>query len=199
MKMKFRIVCVRYHSKIYEVRSKRLFLVSRVIEFGVYLQYGRKRWLARSRTASKDRRRSRNVLAKKNPLQRNRKNPLDRDGKVTSCMVCKSIYHYARECPNAEDRDSEITETYNSMDAQFTLFCAYTNSKLQDLTKECDGYAILDTGCANTVCGEEWMNKFIEKLSDEERERMTIESSDQSFTFGDGGTCARDATSPVNL
>ena len=101
-------------------------------------------------------------------------------------MICKSIYHYARECPNAEDKDSEITETYNSMDAQFTLFCAYTNSKLRDLTKECNGYAIIDTGCANTVCGEEWMNKFIEKLSDEERERMTIESSEQSFTFGDG-------------
>ena len=36
------------------------------------------------------------------------------------------------------------------------------------------------------LCGEKWMENFIERLSDEERERMKIEPSEQSFTFGDG-------------
>ena len=62
------------------------------------------------------------------------------------------------------------------------------NNKLSELTKECDGYAVLDSGCSNTVCGEEWMSMFIKRLSDEEQQRMVIVPSDQPFTFGDGRT-----------
>lgn len=61
-----------------------------------------------------------------------------------------------------------------------------SNSRLLDLVSESKGYAILDSGCTNTVCGEEWMQNFIDNLSFEEREKMVISPSEQKFTFGDG-------------
>ena len=60
------------------------------------------------------------------------------------------------------------------------------NNRLMDLVNESRGYAILDSGCTNTVCGEEWITTFISNLSHEDCERMVISPSDQKFTFGDG-------------
>ena len=37
------------------------------------------------------------------------------------------------------------------------------NEKLQQLVSESKGYALLDSGCTNTVCGEVWMDNFVEK------------------------------------
>ena len=96
-------------------------------------------------------------------------NPIGRDGRVSACMICRSIYHYAKECPNnASNKNSDTTGgnkssdvqftlggDHTSSDVKFTLFCGYTRSKLQVLTEECDGYAILDSGYFNTVCGDE--------------------------------------------
>ena len=61
-----------------------------------------------------------------------------------------------------------------------------SNRSLSDLVNESRGYAILDSGCTNTVCGEEWLQNFIDNLSFDEREKMVISHSDQKFTFGDG-------------
>ena len=61
-----------------------------------------------------------------------------------------------------------------------------SNNRLSDLVNESRGYAILDSGCTNTVCGEQWIQNFIDNLSLEEREKMVISPSDQKFTFGDG-------------
>ena len=60
------------------------------------------------------------------------------------------------------------------------------NNRLMDLVNESRGYAILDSGCTNTVCGEEWMSLFIQNLSEQDREKMVIAPSAQKFTFGDG-------------
>ena len=61
-----------------------------------------------------------------------------------------------------------------------------SGTKLQDLIDECKGYAILDCGCPNTVCGEKWLQLYVQSLSDEDQKAISLESSTESFTFGDG-------------
>ena len=118
-----------------------------------------------------------------------RTNPIGRNGKITTCIICDSKYHYAKVCPRKYNkRDIKFEEDNDKI--HFNMFVGCTsdnsNSRLLDLVSESKGYAILDSGCTNTVCGEEWMQNFIDNLSFEEREKMVISPSEQKFTFGDG-------------
>ena len=150
-----------------------------------------------SRGSSRGRPRKRFLNSYRNrSFGRNKINPLNKDGEPRGCFICNSIYHLAKYCPNASYKDDD---NYDRNDrnkggrgVNWSMFvgCASSrqNTKLEDLIDETDGYGILDSGCSNTVCGERWLAKFTEKLSDEERQEMKLEPSDQSFTFGDGRT-----------
>ena len=161
---------------------------SRSKEYGNYGNQGR--FPSRGSSRGRGRRRFRRSAYRNRSSGRNRTNPLNRDGEVTSCIICNSIYHYAKFCPNAPNRDNDNYEKNKNRTINWCMFigCASSdqNTKLEDLIEETDGHGILDSGCSNTVCGERWLAKFTEKLSDEERQEMKLESSDQSFTFGDG-------------
>ena len=131
-----------------------------------------------------------------------RTNPIGRDGYPTTCLQCNSHYHYVRECPKKRynESDNNSDEKFNKI--HFNMFVGCTNNednnRLVDLVNESRGYAILDSGCTNTVCGEEWMSLFIQNLSEQDREKMVISPSDQKFTFGDGRsvTSRRQVTIP---
>ena len=153
---------------------------------------GRGGFTPRHNSRSQSRRRPRHTMERGSGRSDKRKlNPIGRDGKTSACMVCRSIYHYANECPDQPNRNNNTNDNQKSYEVNFNLFVGCTtgkSNKLSELTEECNGYAVLDSGCSNTVCGEEWMSMFIKRLSDGERQRMVIVPSDQSFTFGDGRT-----------
>ena len=131
-------------------------------------------------------------------------NPMGRDGKPTTCTVCRSIYHYVRECPNASKgryfNDNDNDRNYHHI--KFSMFVGCTsnqeNAKLLHLVNESSGRAVLDSGCTNTVCGPVWLANFIDNLSKQEREMIKYEPSNQTFTFGDGDsvTSMRKVTIP---
>ena len=122
-----------------------------------------------------------------------RKNPLDADGKVTTCAICSSTMHWARECPHSYENIEESKDTQQEADkVNFSALVGCTEvsdgQRLKFLSDELRGCALLDSGCANTVCGESWVSSYIENLSDFERAQIKVQSSDQQFTFGDGRT-----------
>ena len=117
-------------------------------------------------------------------------NRLDRNGSPLKCYKCDSIYHLAWECPKSMGKQSNAN---TKAGINFSMFVGCASSQnndnnLQKLVNESKGYAILDSGCSTTVCGEKWLNDFVKSLSDEERMQIKIEPSAQTFTFGDGNT-----------
>ena len=46
--------------------------------------------------------------------------------------------------------------------------------------------AILDSGCTKNVCGSVWLDCYIDSLSEEEKELITVEKSMTKFRFGSG-------------
>ncbi|KAK3887825.1 hypothetical protein Pcinc_008076 [Petrolisthes cinctipes] len=95
-----------------------------------------------------------------------RQNPLGPDGKVSSCLVCNSRYHWARDCPDAYENLGSRED--HSETVHLSLFMGYagdasSGGKLQKLVEESKGCAVLDTGCSTTVCGQEWMKYFISR------------------------------------
>ena len=70
------------------------------------------------------------------------RNPVDKQGKVTVCVLCNSEWHWARECPQNVMNKKEEERVYIGEISKVD----------EEPWGEID--AILDTGCKSTVCGE---------------------------------------------
>ena len=81
------------------------------------------------------------------------RNPLDKQGKVSVCVLCGSEWHWAREChQNFLNKKKEIGLQENNQNKNERIYIG-EDCKAEDETfGEID--AILDTGCKSTVCGE---------------------------------------------
>ena len=89
-----------------------------------------------------------------------KRNPVDADGYITKCVICKSIFQWAKDCP---DRDKAEIPPDNEKTVYVTLFNeeiehCYIGSYLG----ETFGNAILDSGCIKTVCGKVWLDCYLE-------------------------------------
>ena len=126
-----------------------------------------------------------------------RKNPNGNDGRPSRCNICQSIFHWFRDCPHAHEKN--MTGEYlkeRSNQVHFSGLVAFTGfaeentekCKIRLLREETKGCAIVDSGCATTVCGTGWINEFIENLCDEEKNNVKESGSQEMFTFGDGST-----------
>lgn len=133
-----------------------------------------------------------------------RLNPLGSDGQVSRCVICDSRYHWARYCPhsyeNSNAHDSLLSSTGNGTEVfekstdvvQLSLLTGDSgdssklSGKLDVLLSESYGSVILDTGCSTTVCGEGWLNAYVQSLSEYERHNIREEPTVSTFTFGDG-------------
>ena len=141
----------------------------------------------RGRSGSRSRPWSRNQDFRK-------KNPLGTDGRTLNCTFCDSVYHFIRNCPEADKYKREYKKRkYDNQEVNLSFIsfvgCASKNDeKLLELLKDSQGYALLDSGCSNTVAGEDWMSQYMKNLSVSDRLKIKVESSNESFTFGDGNT-----------
>ena len=165
-----------------------------------YYQRGRGRGgPSRGRSSGNDWKRTRYERGTNNSQDRNdngtqsfrTQNPPGRDGKPSKCNICQSIYHWARKCPNSyENNQNNYAAKANKVN--FNLFVAMfaedrrDDGRLQSLMDETRGCAIIDSGCAKTVCGRAWAEHFMSNLSDNDLASVREEKSQEKFTFGDG-------------
>ena len=121
-----------------------------------------------------------------------RVNSLGKDGKPTTCTICKAITHWMRNCPEKDKILVRPTEEqkWNDEKSNFTMFLGCTNTDNKEsttnLVKEAKDHAILDSGCITTVCGEAWLRDYITSLPKSLSSQIKVKPSNQSFTFGDG-------------
>ena len=46
--------------------------------------------------------------------------------------------------------------------------------------------AVLDAGCTKNVCGQSWLDSYLDSLTPEDLLKVIKEKSSSSFKFGDG-------------
>ena len=117
-----------------------------------------------------------------------RQNIAGPDGKIRTCSFCNSEWHFLKDCTELHKIKNKNNSKANFSLISFVGCANKNNDKMKDLLDETKGYALLDSGCSNTVAGEKWIENFIENLSAEEKTDIKIEPSNESFTFGDGIT-----------
>ena len=114
---------------------------------------------------------------------------MNKEGFLSRCGICKSIYHWAKDCP---DRNKEEVVHFSK---------GFTECYLQSLFVETLNMAILDSGCVHAVCSDGWLNCYIDALSNIERSEIVFSNSSRKFKFGDGliYTSTKRATLHANI
>ena len=141
-------------------------------------------------------------------------NPSDESGEPSKCAICNSIYHWARECPDAYENQykqkynnyyvesqsgSVENENINPESTRFTMFC--NNLDTQNITlfnmdqneETCErnillgesfSTGILDTGAPDNVCGRRWLDEYISTLNPKELTEINRSTSNKYYKFG---------------
>ena len=121
------------------------------------------------------------------PSDRNRKNinPLGPDGRTLTCKSCGSYRHLLPACPDSWEnmRKVNVVEEEHAV-----LFTGYNTEEVRRLGVDARNCAVLDSACSSTVCGDSWLNNYIESLDKNDRQKVKQTKGQRVFKFG-GGTC----------
>ena len=111
-----------------------------------------------------------------NSTQRKKTNPIDvRTGTPSTCGICKSIYHWHKECPENEECFLQLFTTEEIHTVYMENFVGETLNSV-----------VLDSACTKTVCGENWLKCYLDTLPEDVSQSLKRESSSRRFQFGHG-------------
>lgn len=110
-------------------------------------------------------------------------NPSDKFGKRSKCIVYQSTYHWAKDCPNKKNEQVRITEDENVDEVNITLFTDDPMSDAEVFITESLGSAIIDTACTRTVCGEKWLDSYVDDLSQEQIDELIKTENPSCISF----------------
>ena len=122
--------------------------------------------------------------------QQNRNtNPIGSGGKILTCRYCGSFRHLVAKCPHNRET-SNISEKMAKVniaeDEHAVLFTGYNKGEISQLGTDARNCAVLDSACSSTVCGEMWLDNYLNSLSDGDRKRVRKNVGHKTFKFGGG-------------
>ena len=135
--------------------------------------------------------------------QKKNLNRENRNGILMTCHFCGSKYHLRQDCEEAKKALRQVEPKVEENKRSFNYLMVYLSGQeeptLDALLRDSKGFAILDCGCPHTVCGEEWMQEYVNSLGQVDMESVEVMASKQKFTFGDGKaiTANRRMTIPI--
>ena len=68
-------------------------------------------------------------------------------------------------------------------ECNITLFSKESDDEI--FTVEALGSAVIDTACTRTVCGEKWLDSYVQGLDDSKIQQVMNMESSKPFKFGD--------------
>ena len=106
-------------------------------------------------------------------------------GKTSECRICRSIMHWASECPHRNQNSTPIkkeerTEVILKVDSVMI-----DDDQLVYLARDSKNLALIDSGASKTVCGKKWFEIYENSLEPHERDKIREERNCSQFKFGD--------------
>lgn len=125
--------------------------------------------------------------------QPNRKmNPMGPDGKTLTCRCCGSFRHLVAECPHSWENASKGNgqKKYDKVniaeDENVVLFTGFNKGEIVQLGIDAHNCAVLDSACSSTVCGRNWLEKYVNTLNEKDRMKIKQTVGQRTFKFGGG-------------
>ena len=107
-------------------------------------------------------------------------NPKGDDGKPFLCSSCGSYRHMLPKCPDSYEN---LQKNFGGQQ-NYDDIALFANKGL--LGYEASNKAVIDTGCSSTVAGQDWVNTFIETLTEKEKKSVVYRESKKYYKFGSG-------------
>lgn len=108
-------------------------------------------------------------------------NPKNAAGRVLTCISCGSYRHLIADCPHSWENLTKAAVVENEC-----LFTGGIKQEVQLLGDEAVKCVVLDCACSSTVCGEKWLDDYIQSLNKSEKLSLQRQHSDRMFRFGGG-------------
>ena len=64
------------------------------------------------------------------------------------------------------------------------VFTGYNKEEVHRLGVDAHNCAVLDSACSSTVCGDSWINNYIQSLDKDDRQKVKQTDSQRVFKFG---------------
>ena len=142
-----------------------------------------RRSYARQNQKQKDVNREKHVSKLEKPL-----NPKDANGQYLTCHNCGSYRHMFLDCPHSWENMQKNDVYY--VREQVVMFTGYDQTEIQRLGHESRNCTVLDTACTSTVCGDRWLQCYLDTLSEEQLKKIREFPGEKLFKFG-GGECLK--------
>ena len=125
-------------------------------------------------------------------------NPINARGNISSCAICRSIMHWAEQCPHksqstylSTDNQEHSTNEELSIgiiyeaECDIILFQSDFDSPAQitGILSESFNNAVIDCGASKTVCGQQWFDVLLQSLPDHLTEKILYQPSNRMFKF----------------
>ena len=118
-------------------------------------------------------------------------NPTGTDGKTLTCKYCGSFRHLVANCQHTKETMSKVHITDTSPkdeqeDEHVVLFTGYDKREIAQLGIDARNCAVLDSACSSTVCGETWLENYLNSMNPQDRRKMKQTVGQKMFKFGGG-------------
>ena len=122
-------------------------------------------------------------------------NPTGSDGNLLLCLACGSFRHLVADCPYSwENRGAAQVHAVRHRDAvgisreteEAALLTGFHKDSLSEMSMEARNCAVLDSACTSTVCGKEWLNCYLDSLTESDQASVEKEAGTKWFKFGGG-------------
>ena len=119
--------------------------------------------------------------------QTRRVNPTGANGRLLLCSACGSYRHLLKDCPDSyENRKSDQAYETQTEEDCYNVMLDNTDEMLV-FTTEAMNCAVLDSACSSTVCGKDWLDSYMNSLTEQQKKEVKMKESNKIFKFG-GGT-----------
>ena len=82
---------------------------------------------------------------------------MDKHGKVSCCVICKSKLHWANKCPDRNQNNINVVEDIDSEVEECNVILMTKNITNDEIfVLETSKSTVIDTACTKTVAGEQW-------------------------------------------
>ena len=114
-----------------------------------------------------------------------RLNPPGVDGEPLLCHSCGSFRHLIAQCPDSWENLKKQASSDDGCEDNIELLHGLKAS-ISLLGVEARKCAVIDIKCSSTVCGKDWLDDYVDSLSEDDRGKVTREMGKRVFKFGAG-------------
>ena len=106
-------------------------------------------------------------------------------GDVARCSICDSNKHFRADCQhNPKKKDSNSVCMYQS--CRNGKESNKIDNDYCETVNETFNKVLIDTGTTSNVCGDVWLNTFLESMPEDLKKKVSEVKRNMSFRFGDG-------------